>query len=105
MGNFVNGAANEAVLISGLRGTRVAVGSTSWRWWIVETVNRLPLELIQLELHTVEGETVHGVKVTVKSIANVKVKAKLATAGDDTTRVKVDKEKILVAAQQFLGKS
>jgi len=105
MGNFVNGSANEAVLISGLRGTRVAVGSTTWRWWVIETVNRLPLELIQLELHTVEGETVHGVKVTVKAVANVKVKAKLASAGDDTSRVKVDKEKILVAAQQFLGKS
>ena len=106
MGNFVSGSANEAVLISGLRGTRVAVGSTAWRWWVVDTVNRLPLELIQLELHSNEAETVHGVKVTVKAIANVKVKARFNSDSgkSESERLKVDKENILVAAQQFLGK-
>ena len=106
MGNFVSGSANEAVLISGLRGTRVAVGSTAWRWWVVDTVTRLPLELIQLELHSNEAETVHGVKVTVMAIANVKVKARFNSESgkSESERLKVDKENILVAAQQFLGK-
>jgi len=107
MGNFVSGTPSEAVLISGLRGTRVAVGSTSWRWWVIDEVKRLPLELIQVELHSNEAETVHGVKVTVKAVANVKVKARIAAIAEDgkDAKLKVDKEKILVAAQQFLGKT
>jgi len=44
------------------------------------------------------------VKVSVKAIANVKVKARIA-GGGESDRLKVDKEKILVAAQQFLGKT
>ena len=106
MGNFVSSTPSEAVLISGLRGTRVAVGSTTWRWWIIDEVKRLPLELIQVELHSNEAETVHGVKVTVKAVANVKVKARIEkTETEEKGKLKVDKEKILVAAQQFLGKT
>jgi len=104
MGNFVSGTPNEAVLVSGLSGTRVSVGSTTWRWWVIDTVNRLPLELYQLELQSTEAETLHGVKVTVKAIANVKVKTKISAADGSADKLIVDKQKILLAAQQFLGK-
>jgi len=51
---------NEAALISGMRGTRVAVGSTTWRWWVVESMRKMSLELMTLELHSVNAETVQG---------------------------------------------
>lgn len=104
MGNFVSGTPNEAVLIAGLRDTRVAVGTTTWRWWVINSVHRFPLEVIQLELNSHEAETVHGVKVTVKAIANVKVKAR-ADEKKEGNSLRVDKENILTAAQQFLGKT
>ncbi|KAH9260014.1 hypothetical protein BASA81_001786 [Batrachochytrium salamandrivorans] len=103
MGNFVSASPNEAIMISGLRGTRVKVGETGWRWWIVETTETLSLQLIQLEINSIKAETVQGVSIDVTAVATVKVKSGLAR--DERGKIRVDRETILVAGQQFAGKT
>lgn len=107
MGNFVSAGPGEAVLISGVRGTRVRVGTTSFRFWVLDRVDRLSLELLQLQLHTIEAETVQGVRVTVTAIANVKVSARVVDQAGDSADApqRLDRKKILLASQHFLGKT
>lgn len=75
MGNFVTSGPNEAVVKFGCRGTSIHVGSTTFRWWIVESVERLSLEMLTLEIKSIGAETSMGVRVNVTGIAQVKVQA------------------------------
>jgi len=74
---------------------------------VIETVNRLNLELMTLELHSTEAETVQGVRVSVTAIAGVKVNARLdgevTLSGPEKGVEKLNKRMILLAAQHFLG--
>jgi flotillin len=85
----------------------VAVGSTAWRWWIIDSLNRMSLELMTLELHSVGAETVQGVRVSVTAIAQVKVCAReenqIIASGPEKGVEKLNKRMILLAAQHFLG--
>jgi flotillin len=108
------------VLISGLGGTRVKVGQTGWKWWIVETKDTISLQLIQLDLQSVGAETVQGVSVDVTAVATVKVRSTLTKTehGDEEQvagtqsggkkpgdKLVLDKKQILRAGTQFGGKS
>jgi len=55
MGNIVIARANEAVIISGWRKTRVFVGKGGMSMYGFERISRLPLDLIQVEVKSVEG--------------------------------------------------
>jgi len=102
MGNCVTSGPNEALLKSGLSGTTVAVGQTQFRFWICQRVQTLSLELMTIELESIEAETIKGVRVSVKAVAQVKVKAyTINENGEQTTSI--DKPSILLAAQHFLG--
>jgi flotillin len=75
MGNIIVATPNEAVVVSGFKGSRILVGECAFVWMCCETYGRLSLEVMTLELHSVEAETVKGVPVSVKGIAQVKVMA------------------------------
>jgi flotillin len=75
MGNIVVASANEALVISGCKGSRILVGNAAWVWMGCESYGRLSLDLITLELVSTHAETVMGVPVSIKGIAQVKVMA------------------------------
>lgn len=106
MGNFVTSTPNEAALVSGPRGTRIAVGNTVFRFWVIEQVKRISLEMHTLDLHSQGAETVAGVRVSVTATAQVKIHArvegKIATSGPEKGVDVLDKRTILLAAQHFL---
>uniref|UniRef100_A0A7S3LRV4 Band 7 domain-containing protein n=1 Tax=Aplanochytrium stocchinoi TaxID=215587 RepID=A0A7S3LRV4_9STRA len=117
MGNFVSASPNEAAILSGRSGTRIFVGKTGFRFWIVEKVDRLSLELYTIHIKSHDAETCRGVRVNISSIAQVKVdawkdiheqpldadgrsihaKKGRSSAGD------LNNTKIKLAAQHFLG--
>ena len=74
MGNVILAGPNEAVLVSGLSGTRLAVGRATWAFWWLETVQRLPLGLVTIEVKG-RAETSQGVPVHVESVAQATFKA------------------------------
>jgi len=103
MGNIIVAPPNEAAIISGPRGSRLYVGKTAFQFWCIERTEKLSLELMTIAIDSVEAETTKGVRVIVKSIAQVKVRAtKLDQA---TGRIGIDQIGIRHAAQHFLGSS
>lgn len=87
MGNIVVSRPNEALIISGCRGSMIKVGKCGFVFWICETYEKLNLEIMTLKLHTERAETSKGVPVSVKGVAQVKVMAnkylKVSEAGAD----------------------
>mmetsp|Transcript_261 Transcript_261/g.440 ORF Transcript_261/g.440 Transcript_261/m.440 type:complete len:444 (+) Transcript_261:216-1547(+) len=98
MGNFVTSSPNTAVIKSGLFGTRVKVGQTVFRLWVLEQVKLLNLDLLKIEVESTGAETLKGVRVRVKAVAQVKVKAWDTIDG----KRKLDVAHITLAAQHFL---
>ena len=97
MGNIIVAPPNEAAIISGPRGSRLYVGKTAFQFWCIERTEKLSLELMTIAIDSVEAETTKGVRVIVKSIAQVKVRAtKLNQA---TGRIGIDQIGIRHAAQ------
>ena len=85
MGQCLVASTNEAQVISGLGGTRIAVGTTAWQWWCCEQSQLLSLELLTLRISSKEAETTKGVRVNVTSTAQVRVRALVkdeASSGD-----------------------
>lgn len=99
MGNIIVAPPNEAAIISGPRGSRLVVGKTAFQVWCIERTERLSLELMTIGIDSVEAETTKGVRVIVKSIAQVKVRA---TKVEDGKHL-IDNLGIRAAAQHFLG--
>src|SRR3954447_13911911 len=82
---------HEALIIYGLRGTRVIVGSGAVVTPMVETCRGLSLELMSFDVApTQDNYTKQGVAVTVEAVSQIKVKS--------------DLESIHTAAEQFLTK-
>lgn len=86
---------NEVLVISG-RGTgdskyRIVTGGRSFIWPILERVDMLSLELMTIDVRTTEVPTIHGVPVSVESVAQIKIGS--------------DENSIRTAAIQFLSKS
>ncbi len=83
---------HEAIIVYGLRGTRVVKGKGTLILPMVETYRSLSLELMSFDVAPQQDlYTRQGVAVTVEAVAQIKVKS--------------DPESILTAAEQFLTKS
>ena len=83
---------HQALIVYGLRGTRVIVGSGTVIMPMVETCRDLSLELMSFDVAPQQDlYTKQGVAVTVEAVAQIKVKS--------------DKESILTASEQFLTKT
>src|SRR5215472_17290514 len=82
---------HEALIVYGFRGTRVAQGSGTVVFPMVENCRGLSLELMSFDVAPKQDlYTRQGVAVTVEAVAQIKVKS--------------DRESILTAAEQFLTK-
>jgi flotillin len=89
---FRKAGPHEAIIVYGLRGTRVVVGGGTVIYPMVETARGLSLELMSFDVAPKQDlYTKQGVAVTVEAVAQIKVKS--------------DRESILTASEQFLTKS
>jgi flotillin len=75
MGNIIVSRPNEALVISGCRGSQIKVGKCGFVFMCCETWGKLSLEIMTLKLHSQRAETSKGVPVSVKGVAQVKVMA------------------------------
>src|SRR3954464_832009 len=83
---------NEALIVTGFRGTRIVNGGGTIVLPLVETARQLSLELMSFDVApTQDLYTTQGVAVTVEAVAQIKVKS--------------DHESIRTAAEQFLTKT
>src|SRR5690348_5296555 len=88
---FRKAGPHEAIIVYGLRGTRVVVGGGTVIYPMVESARGLSLELMSFDVAPKQDlYTRQGVAVTVEAVAQIKVKS--------------DRESILTAAEQFLTK-
>jgi flotillin len=88
---FRKAGPHEAIVVFGLRGTRVVVGGGTVIYPMVETARLLSLELMSFDVAPKQDlYTKQGVAVTVEAVAQIKVKS--------------DRESILTASEQFLTK-
>jgi uncharacterized membrane protein YqiK len=102
----------------------VIVGDAKCVYWCCESYKKLPLELMKLEVLSQDAETIKGVQVTATGIAQVKVLGNVIEWKVPTTVIaqpgvepgaepkkewvlspETDDDRILLAAQHFLGKS
>jgi flotillin len=83
---------HQALVVYGMRGTRVIKGSGTVIWPMFETYRELSLQLMSFDVAPQQDlYTMQGVAVTVEAVAQIKVKS--------------DPESIITAAEQFLTKS
>src|SRR3954469_9020969 len=83
---------NEALIVTGFRGTRIVNGGGTIVAPLIETARQLSLELMSFDVApTQDLYTTQGVAVTVEAVAQIKVKS--------------DHESIRTAAEQFLTKT
>src|SRR6202012_5423693 len=83
---------HEALIVYGLRGTRVIKGRSTVIFPMVESYRQLSLELMSFDVAPQQDlYTKQGVAVTVEAVAQIKVKS--------------DPESILTASEQFLTKT
>src|ERR1700732_4907210 len=88
---FRKAGPHEALIIYGLRGTRIVKGGGTIIYPMIEQCRELSLELMSFDVAPQQNLYTHqGVAVTVEAVAQIKVKS--------------DKESILTAAEQFLTK-
>merc|ERR1711907_624043 len=95
MGNIVVAPPNRAMIISGYRGQRILIGKCGFALFCIEEAHSLSLEIITITVNSTEAETVKGVKINLKSFAQVKVKS--------TVDGKLDINSIKLAATNFLS--
>ncbi len=83
---------HEAIIVYGLRGTRIIQGRATLIFPMVETYRQLSLQLMSFDVAPQQDlYTKQGVAVTVEAVAQIKVKS--------------DPESITTAAEQFLTKT
>ncbi|MGH9455994.1 MAG: flotillin family protein, partial [Terriglobia bacterium] len=88
---FRKAGPNEALVVYGLRGTRIVKGGGTVIFPMIETCRELSLELMSFDVAPQQDlYTKQGVAVTVEAVAQIKVKS--------------DPESIRTAAEQFLTK-
>ena len=89
---FRKAGPHQAVIVYGLRGTRVIKGRGTFILPMIESSKDLSLELMSFDVAPKQDlYTKQGVAVTVEAVAQIKVKS--------------DPESIQTAAEQFLTKS
>jgi flotillin len=107
MGNFITASPSEALAVSGLSGTRLAVGRTTFVFAFFESVQRISLELMSIDVVSQKAETSQGVPVSLSSVALVKVKARdmtqLIDSGPEQGNYKLDEKHIKLAIAGFGG--
>ncbi|XP_048836854.1 flotillin-2a-like [Brienomyrus brachyistius] len=95
MGNCHTVGPNEALVVSGAccgsDDKSYVVGGWTWAWWCISDIQRISLEIMTVKPKCEDVETAEGVALTVTGVAQVKV----MTEGD----------LLVVACEQFLGKS
>src|SRR6201994_3685699 len=83
---------NEALIVYGIRGTKVVKGHGAIIWPMVQNCRELSLELMSFDVAPQQDlYTKQGVAVTVEAVAQIKVRS--------------DQESILTSAEQFLTKT
>src|ERR1700760_3973947 len=83
---------NEALIVYGIRGTKVVKGHGAIIWPMVQNCRELSLELMSFDVAPQQDlYTKQGVAVTVEAVAQIKVRS--------------DQVSILTAAEQFLTKT
>ncbi len=83
---------HQALVVYGMRRTRIIKGSGTFIWPVVETYRELSLQLMSFDVVPQQDlYTMQGVAVTVEAVSQIKVKS--------------DPESITTAAEQFLTKS
>src|ERR1700739_2540285 len=88
---FRKAGPHEALIIYGLRGTRIVKGGGTIIYPMIEQCRELSLELMCFDVAPQQSlYTKQGVAVTIEAVAQIKVKS--------------DKESILTSAEQFLTK-
>src|ERR1700735_3909639 len=89
---YRNAGPNEALVVYGIRCTRIIKGHGTIILPMVENCRELSLELMSFDVAPQQDlYTKQGVAVTVEAVAQIKVKS--------------DRESVLTAAEQFLTKS
>src|SRR6202022_2718553 len=89
---FRKAGPHEALIVYGMRGTRIVQGSGTIIFPVVGSCRELSLELMSFDVAPQQDlYTVQGVAVTVEAVAQIKVKS--------------DPESIRTAAEQFLTKT
>ncbi len=89
---FRKAGPHEALIVYGLRGTRIVKGQGTVIFPMIETYRQLSLQLMSFDVAPQQDlYTKQGVAVTVEAVAQIKVKS--------------DPESIQTAAEQFLTKS
>lgn len=91
MGNFVTCNPSEALVKNGCSGTTIHAGQTTFKLWLLETVQVFSLRLRTIEVSSTLAATSQGVRVTVVAVAQI--------------RVKSDASSIVVASENFLGET
>ena len=81
--------------MSGYRGQRILIGKCGFAIWLIEEAHSLSLEIITITVNSSDAETVKGVKINLKSFAQVKVKS--------TVDGNLDMKSIKLAATNFLS--
>ena len=87
---------NKVVIVSGIRGQRMLIGKCGLALFCLEKATSLSLEIMTITVLSREAETVKGVKINLKSFAQVKVKSKLPNGS-------LDKASIKLAATNFMS--
>ena len=76
MGNCIIASPNQVKIITRGGGTgdkSILNGKCGWAWCFINEVHDLPLELFTLVINSVDAETVHGVKLNVTGVCQIKV--------------------------------
>jgi flotillin len=96
--NYIKVAPNAVAIISGrkhrqpdgsVKGYRMVVGGAAFKWPLLEQVDYLRLNVFTIPLEIKRAYTLKGVPISVKAVANVKIK------GDNIS--------LSAAAERFLG--
>lgn len=87
--------------MSGPAGTRVRIGTAVFVLWFCEEIQTLRLNLLTLDLHTEEAETVKGVRVSITGVCQVKVAA--YQTNPQTGERELNEQNLGLANQNFLG--
>jgi len=96
MGNIVVAPPNSAVIVTGCRGQKIVLGKCCFAFYFIEEVVSLPLDIMTITVSSTSAETSQGVKLHLKSYAQVKVNS---LNKDGSMNV----ESIKLAARNFLS--
>ena len=96
MGNIMVAPPNAAVIVSGCRGNKVILGGCGFAFMFIEEAHYLSLEVHTITITSSQAETSQGVKINLKSYAQVKVQS---INPDGTTNM----DSIKLAATNFLS--